>query len=245
MSELENHFDTDVAETYDTPEGTPERQADLRVMVTALHELAAGGSVLEFAIGTGRVALPLAATGLDVAGIELSQAMLDVMARKPGADRIRVMQGDMSTTRMAGEFSLVVLVYNTIGNLLTQEAQVACFENAARHLAPGGRFVIENMMPPLRRFPAGANGVAFAVGPHHTGVDTLDLATQSMVSHHHMRDPSGAIRYFRTPQRYTWPAELDLMARIAGMELESRWADWDGTEFSGDAEKHVSVWRRP
>lgn len=240
---MDNHFDTEVAERYDDPSPSKEERAALARMVATLHDLAGSGPVLEFAIGTGRVALPLAETGLTLAGIEYSPAMLEVLRRKPGAEALTLIEGDMARARVPGDFSLVVLVYNTIGNLTSQDQQVACFENAARHLAPGGRFVIENLIPPLRRFPPGAAGVAFDVSPDHTGIDTIDTATQMLVSHHYHHQPGGTSRYTAVPQRYTWPAELDLMARIAGFSLEDRWGGWDRRPFDADCEKHVSVWR--
>lgn len=242
---MDNHFDTHIAETYDDGLDTPETQADLAACVSTLQGLAGSGPVLEFAIGTGRVALPLAGTGLELSGIELSPAMLKVLGRKQGADAITLVEGDMAKTRLNRQFSLVFLVFNTIGNLTTQDAQVACFENAARHLVPGGRFVIENLIPPLRRFPPGSPGVAFAVSPDHTGIDTIDTTTQTLVSHHIFRAPGGGFRRNAVPQRYTWPAELDLMARIAGLTLEHRWGGWDKRRFDETSDKHVSVWRLP
>lgn len=242
---MDNHFDTEIAESYDDPAPTPEARAELDASVALLHALASGGPALEFAIGTGRVALPLAASGTPVAGIEYSPAMLAVLRRKPGTDALTLVAGDMATATVPGQFALVFLVYNTIGNLTSQAAQVACFENAARHLAPGGRFVIENMIPPLRRFPPGAPGVPFALTATHTGIDEIDTATQAMTSHHYTKAPDGTLRHHATPQRYTWPAELDLMARIAGLTLEHRWGGWDKRPFDAESDKHVSVWRKP
>jgi hypothetical protein len=155
--------------------------------------------------------------------------------------------GDMATTVVegAGTFSLVYLVYNTIGNLLTQDAQVACFENAARHLAPGGRFVIEVGVPPLRRLPPTQSAVPFDVSDGHVGLDTFDLANQTLVSHHFTKDGDGSWRRGVGTFRYVWPAELDLMARIAGLSLEARYAGWDRSPFTSESTQHVSVWRRP
>jgi SAM-dependent methyltransferase len=196
------------------------------------------------AIGTGRVALPLAERGVQVAGIELSRAMVDAMAAKPGADQVAITIGDMATTRVDGSFSLVYLVYSTITNLLTQDEQVACFANAAAHLAPGGRFVVEVGVPSVRRMPPGSNLVAHEATDHHIGVDELDLLTQSMTCHHtYVRD--GQARVFRSHHRYVWPSELDLMARLAGMELEHRWSDWHRARFTADSRSHISVWRKP
>lgn len=242
---MDNHFDTDIAEAYDAGDDTPAAQARLTPMIDRLAALAEGGPALEFAIGTGRVALPLAARGVPVSGIELSQAMIDVMQRKPGAETVPVVQGDMVTTELPGPFAMVFLVYNTIGNLLSQEAQIACFHNAARHLRAGGCFVIEMFVPPLRLFPPGAQGVPFEISPGHSGFDTLDPATQRLVSHHYTKRADGSLRYSTTPARYVWPSELDLMARLAGFTLESRWADWAGTPFDSDSAAHVSVYRLP
>ena len=211
--------------------------------VSVLHGLAAGGRALEFAVGTGRIALPLAARGTSVSGIELSSAMVDVMRNKPGGDAIEVAIGDMTEAQVEGPFSLVFLIFNTISNLTTQEAQVACFQNASAHLAPGGRFVIENQVPPLQRLPFGETTLGFSHGPGHEGRDEFDVATQTFSSHHEWRG-DGATRRLSVPFRYVWPSELDLMARMAGMSLESRWQDWRGAPFTRLSESHVSVWRK-
>lgn len=204
---------------------------------------AGAGPVLELAIGTGRVAIALKERGLEVHGIELSQPMVDRLHAKDAS--IPVVLGDMATaTSPGGPFALVYLVFNTIGNLRTQQEQVACFANAARHLRPGGRFVIELGVPPLRRMPPGQSAVPFDVGEDHVGFDTLDLVTQQGTSHHYTRQRDGAFRYGTSNFRYVWPAELDLMATLAGLEFESRWADWRGAPFTGDSTSHVSVWRK-
>ncbi len=221
--------------------------AVLETTVDCLAELAGRGAALEFAIGTGRVAVPLAARGVPVAGIELSADMLTVLRSKPEASDIAVVEGDMAVTRVEGEFSLVYLVYNTITNLTSQDEQVACFENAARHLRPGGRFVIENEVPGLRRLPPGNIGVPFAMTDDYIGIDDFVDRTHKQISrsrHFHRRD-DGSFREFAAPFRYVWPAELDLMARIAGMTLEHRWAGWDRSPFTGDSPSHVSVWQLP
>lgn len=211
--------------------------------VDALERLAEGGPVLEFAIGTGRVAVPLAERGLPVAGIELSAPMAAKVAEK--RDDISVVVGDMATTRVDGEFSLVFVAWNSLGNVRTQPEQVEVFRNAARHLAPGGRFVVELWIPGIRRFPPGQAGVPFHVGEHHVGLDTYDMTTQQGTSHHYSRHEDGTVTYGASNFRYCWPAELDLMAHLAGLELESRWADWSGEEFTSESESQVSVWRRP
>jgi len=219
----------------------------LEATVDCLVELTDGGAAMEFAIGTGRVAVPLAARGVSVSGIELSADMLDVLRSKPEANDIRAVEGDMTVTFVEGEFSLVYLVFNTIMNLTTQEEQVACFENAARHLRPGGRFVIETIVPALRRLPPGNSGVPFALAEDYIGIDEFVDRAHKQLSHsrHFYRNDDGSFREFTAPFRYVWPAELDLMARIAGMALEHRWTWWDRSTFTGESGSHVSVWRLP
>lgn len=210
-----------------------------------LTELADGGPVLEFAIGTGRVAVPLTRRGVAVSGIELSPAMVEQLRTKADEASLPVVVGDMATAEAAGQFRLVYLVFNTIGNLRTQEAQAACFRNAARHLQPGGRFLIEVGVPALRRFPPGQSAIPFDVSDDHVGFDTYDPVSQHAVSHHYYHLPDGTVRHSHLHYRYVWPAELDLMAQMAGMELEHRWGDWDRQPFTADSQSHVSIWRRP
>jgi SAM-dependent methyltransferase len=243
----ENRFVGDVAQTYDQTVARMFAPEVLDPTVDVLEALADGGRVLEFAVGTGRVAVPLCARGVDVSGIELSVDMLAELRRNPAAAAVHVVEGDMATTRVDGEFSLVYLVFNTITNLTTQDEQVACFENAARHLAPGGRFVIENGVPALRRLPPGAVAVPFSVDEDYLGIDDFLDRTHLQISRsrHFRRTGEGTFREFTAPFRYVWPSELDLMARIAGMTLEHRWAGWDRSPFTGDSPSHVSVWRRP
>lgn len=247
MAVPENRFTGDVARRYDQTHAAAFAGAVLESTVATLGDLAESGRVLEFAIGTGRVALPLAARGVDVTGIELSADMLTELRSRPGAVAVHAVEGDMATTRVDGEFSLVYLVYNTITNLTTQDEQVACFENAARHLAPGGRFVIENLVPALRRLPPGSPGATFTVEEDYVGIeDFLDRThLQISRSRHFRRIDDATFSEFTVPFRYVWPAELDLMARIAGMMLEHRWADWDRSPFTGESPSHISVWRRP
>ncbi len=243
----ENRFVGEIARTYDQP-GTGMFDAHvLEVTVDCLAELSDGGAAMEFAIGTGRVAVPLAARGVPVTGIELSADMLAVLRSKPESGAIRAVEGDMAVTRVESQFSLVYLVFNTITNLTTQDEQVACFENAARHLRPGGRFVIENNVPGLRRLPPGNVGVPFAVTDDYIGIDDFIDRTHKQIprSRHFYRNDDGSFREFTAPFRYVWPAELDLMARIAGMTLEHRWAWWDRSPFTGESPLHVSVWRLP
>ncbi|MFJ5074070.1 class I SAM-dependent DNA methyltransferase [Streptomyces sp. NPDC088553] len=233
------------AERYDAEEAETSSIAALGPTLAFLAELAGDGRALEFAIGTGRVGVPLRERGVPVVGIELSEHMAVVLRRKVDADTLPVVIGDMATTVVPGEFALVYLVYNTITNLLTQDEQVECFRNAARHLAPGGRFVIELGVPPLRLLPPSQVAVPFDVSERHLGFDTFDLVEQVLVSHHFTRDADGRYRRDNSRHRYAWPAELDLMARIAGLELERRAADWDGAPFTQDSAKHISVWRKP
>lgn len=212
--------------------------------VDFLARLAESGSVLEFAIGTGRIGIPLVRRGFAVTGVELSPSMARRLAAKVTDDELPVVVGDMATANVPGEFSLVYVVWNSIANLRTQEEQVECFRNAARHLEPGGRFVVELFVPPLRMFPPGQLAVPFDVSDAHSGFDTFDLVTQECNSHHYTRERDGAIRYSVGHFRYIWPAECDLMAKLAGLELERRVEDWDGSPFTSESRKHISVWRK-
>ncbi|MFM6849070.1 MAG: class I SAM-dependent DNA methyltransferase [Terrabacter sp.] len=242
-------FDERVAATYDVGSAYMFDPAVLGPTVDLLRELAGDGPALELAVGTGRVALPLQERGVEVHGIDFSAAMVAELRRKPGGDRVPVTIGDMATTRVGSDYRLVYLVYNTITNLLTQDDQVACFRTAAEQLAPGGAFVIEVFVPQLRRMPPGQYAVPFHVGERHVGLDTVDVVTQRSVSHHFTRagvDSQGRAlaTYGASAHRYVWPSELDLMARLAGLTLRDRWADWRRTPFTGDSESHVSVWVR-
>ncbi|QGG96421.1 class I SAM-dependent DNA methyltransferase [Actinomarinicola tropica] len=242
---MDDHFGPDVAATYDDSDGPHFDPAVIGRTVDVLVELADGGAALEMAIGTGRIALPLAARGVPVTGIELSEAMVARLREKDGGDAIPVEIGDMTTTRVPGSFRLVYLVFNTIGNVCTQDAQVECFLNAVAHLDPGGRFVVEVGVPDLRRLPPGADARVFSHAPGYVGYDRYtDLVAQQATSHH-FRAGRSAVHELRTPFRFVWPSELDLMARIAGMELEHRWGDWDRSPFTAESTSHVSVWQRP
>lgn len=238
-------WDADAANRYDDPSSPMFRPEVLEPTVDFLADLAGDGPALEFAIGTGRVAIPLADRGVPVSGIELSEPMVDQLRRKRPDLDIAVTIGDMATTVVAGEYSLVYLVFNTIGNLRTQDEQVDCFRNAARHLAPGGHFVIELGVPGLRHFPPGQTAVPFEVSAPHTGLDTYDTTTQQATSHHYTREQDGTYRYSTSNFRYIWPAECDLMARLAGLELIGRWSDWHRYPFTAESTSHVSMWRRP
>lgn len=238
-------WNDEAARRYDTPGVGMFAPDVLGPTVDRLRVLADGGRALEMAIGTGRVAVPLAESGVSVAGIELCQPMVDQLRTKAGEDLIPVALGDMTDTRVEGTFSLVFLVFNGISNVLTQDRQIKVFENAARHLAPGGRFVIELWVPELRTLPPGRAGSVFAAQPGYLGVDSFDTVEQHVVSHHVHFDPDGgtSARIFRSPHRYVWPGELDLMARIAGFGLESRHGGWSEEPFTAESSNHVSVYR--
>lgn len=238
-------WDRQAALNYDTPgEGMFDPEV-LGPTVDRLAELAGDGRALEFAIGTGRVAIPLAERGVPVTGIELSAPMIEQLRTKVNEAAIPVIAGDMATVRASGEFTLVYLVFNTISNLLTQSEQVACFRNAARHLTAGGRFVIELWVPELRKLPPGQQATVFTSEPGYIGLDTYDVLHQRVVSHHFRFGAGREARVFRSPHRYIWPSELDLMAQLAGFELEARYADWSGVEFTAESRSHVSIYRLP
>jgi SAM-dependent methyltransferase len=239
----EEVWDHEAAEQYDTPDTGMFAPEVLGPTVGRLAELAGDGRALEFAIGTGRVAVPLAQRGVPVTGIELSPAMIEQLRTRADATTIPAVAGDMATARAPGEYSLVFLVYNAISNLLTQGEQVACFRNAARHLVPGGRFVIELWVPELRKLPPGQQATVFTSEPGYIGLDTYDVLHQRVVSHHFRFGAGREARLFRSPHRYIWPSELDLMAQLAGFELEARHADWAGAEFTAESRSHVSVYR--
>jgi SAM-dependent methyltransferase len=211
--------------------------------VDFLAQLAGDGPALELGIGTGRIALPLRERGVAVHGIDLSEAMVARLRAKPGGGEIPVTMGDFATARVDHTFTLAYLVYNTINNLTTQDEQVECFVNVARHLRPGGCFVIEVGVPSLQRLPPGETVRAFTLTPDRLGFDEYDVVNQGLVSHHYWRE-DGEFRQVSMPFRYVWPAELDLMARIAGMRLRERWSDWNRAPFTAESPKHVSVWEK-
>lgn len=242
----DGYFGSSVAATYDDPTSTMFGPEAVDPAVDLLAELAAGGPALEFGIGTGRIALPLARRGVPVHGIDLSRAMVRQLRAKPGGDSIDVTIGDFATaeaqgTYRRGQFSVAYLVFNTIMNLTTQDEQVACFRNAAAHLAPGGIFVVEVSVPRLRLLPPGQNAVPFQVTPERWAFDHYEVATQAMSSNY-IEVAGGKGSYRSIPFRYVWPAELDLMARLAGMRLRDRWEDWGRAPFTNESGKHVSVW---
>ncbi len=237
-------FGESVAARYDDSESQMFRPAVVDATAGFLAGLAGRGRALELGIGTGRIALPLARRGVPVHGIDISQAMVARLRAKPGGEAIGVTIGDFATTRVEGTFSVVYLVFNTIMNLTTQDAQVTCFANAAAHLAPGGCFVIEVMVPELRRLPPGQNAVPFGVGPDRCAFDLYDVATQAMSSNYY-QIVDGRAEFTTYPFRYVWPSELDLMARLAGLQLRERRAGWAGEPFTADSGQHVSVWEKP
>ncbi|WP_422745153.1 class I SAM-dependent methyltransferase [Micromonospora sp. WMMD754] len=241
----EEIWDAEAARRYDTPGSGMFAPDVLGPTVDRLATLAGDGRALEFAVGTGRVAVPLAERGVPVSGIELSVPMVERLRTKVDAATIPVVVGDMATATVPGEFSLVYLVYNTVANLLTQAEQVACFRNAARHLRPGGRFVIELWVPELRQLPPGRQATVWHTEDGYIGLDTYDVLRQRVVSHHVRFGSGREAQIFRTPHRYVWPSELDLMGELAGFTLESRHADWTGAEFTGESRSHVSVYRLP
>lgn len=240
----EDRWDREVASAYATrwPESFAADVLD--PMVDVLEELAAGGPVLELAVGTGRVAVPLHRRGVPVHGIDLSPAMLDELRANHDARAIEVTLGDIATTTVDGSFTLAYLVANTIMNLTTQDEQVECFRNAAAHLEPGGRFVIDVVVPSLRVLPPGENVRAFTLTPTHIGFDEYtDFVDQVSWSHHWWLGRDGPA-HFSAPFRYVWPSELDLMARLAGMTLTHRWGDWHRSPFTEESTRHVSVWQK-
>jgi SAM-dependent methyltransferase len=243
MSHQDDYFGERVAERFDQRYAALAAPAVVDPIVDFLADLAGEGSALEFGIGTGRIALPLAQRGVSVHGIDLSQAMVDRLRAKSGADQIAVTIGDFATTTVGDTFSLVYLVANTIMNLTTQDAQVACFCNAAAHLVSGGRFVIEVLVPRLQRLPLGETFQPFDVSPSHLGFDEYDVAKQGLVSHHYWLD-EGEVDIISVPFRYVWPSELDLMARLGGMRLRGRWGGWHREPFTSESGSHVSVWEK-
>jgi len=234
----------DIAAAYDVINSGLFDSDVLDPAVDCLADLARGGRVLEFAVGTGRVALPLAARGLAVHGIELSPAMAEQLRAKPGSDAVPVTVGDMTSARVPGEFTLVYLVRNTIMNVTTQDDQVAVFENAAAHLTVGGCFVVEVIVPQLRRVPPGELARVFTLEADHVGIETFDdVVTQITWSHHWFAVDGDLLRH-AAPYRYVWPSELDLMARLAGFRLRERWSDWSGAPFTSDSTEQIAVYER-
>jgi Dimethyladenosine transferase (rRNA methylation) len=239
----DGYFDERIAANYDESDAEKFDPSVVDPVVNFLIENVGNGRALELGIGTGRIALPLARRGVPVHGIELSKAMVAKLRAKPGGEDLGVTIGDFATTTVDGAFSLAYLVYNTIMNLTTQDAQVACFRNVAAHLEPGGRFVVEVMIPELRRLPPGETFHVFASSENHWGIDEYDVANQGLISHH-MEVVDGILETLSVPFRFVWPAELDLMAQLAGMKLRERWGGWRREPFTRDSHQHVSVWEK-
>jgi SAM-dependent methyltransferase len=232
----------EIAEAYDTTSAARFAPDVLNPTVDFLAALSAGGRALELAVGTGRVALPLSARGVDVHGIELSPHMAEQLRAKPGADAVPVTVGDMTSTRAPGSFELVYLLWNTIMNVTTQDEQVAVFANAAAHLAPGGTFVVEVAVPHLA--PPGERARVFALEEHHIGIDTFDDPVDQVSWSHHWMVVEGRLVHHAAPFRYVWPSELDLMARLAGLRLRERWAGWHREPFTSDSAEQVVVYEK-
>jgi SAM-dependent methyltransferase len=238
-----DYFDERVAARYDETSADMFEEAEVEPVVDFLAELATDGPALELGIGTGRIAIPLSRRGIRVHGIDLSEAMVARLQAKPGAEQIGVTIGDFATTTVEGRFSVAYLVFNTIMNLTTQDEQVACFQNVASHLQPGGCFVVEVSIPDLQRLPPGETVRPFTVSATRLGFDEYDVAAQGLISHHYWID-NGRLETVSMPFRYVWPAELDLMARLAGMSLRERWSDWKREPFTSGSRQHVSVWEK-
>lgn len=240
----DQHLDPSVAAGYDRSVSERFSPEAIEPCIRLLADLAGAGPAVEFAVGTGRLALPLSEAGVTVHGVDFSEPMLAELGKKPGAEHISLTVGDMTTTVVCTDASLVYLAFNTITNLRSQAAQVACFRNAAAQLSPGGRFVIENNVPILHRLSPAETVYPFELTPHHIGFDEyVDLVNQISVSHHYFID-GNSVRNVAGAFRYVWPSELDLMAELAGLEFEDRWADWHRNEFTGSSRGHVSVWRK-
>jgi SAM-dependent methyltransferase len=240
----DGYFGESVAARYDESTAEMFDPAVVGPVVDLLAALAGSGRALELGIGTGRIAVPLAQRGVPVHGIELSNAMAARLRAKPGAEDITVTIGDFSTTTADGTFSVAYLVFNTILNLTTQQAQVACFRNVAAHLEAGGCFVVEAGVPGLQRLPPGETMRVFHASETRWGFDEYDVATQGLTSHH-LELVDGRLELVSVPFRYAWPSELDLMAQLAGMTLRERWSGWNREPFTSESRMHVSVWEKP
>jgi SAM-dependent methyltransferase len=243
MEDEDGYFGEQVAARYDQSSDIFDLAA-VDTVVEVLAELADGARALELGIGTGRIALPLARRGIPVHGIDLSRAMVAQLRAKPGSEAIGLTIGDFATTTVEGTFSVVYLVFNTIMNLTTQQAQVACFRNAAAHLAPGGCFVIEVRVPELRRLPPGQDVLPWHVSSERWVSYSYDVATQAMRGHY-VQFADGRGEYSSIPFRYVWPSELDLMAQLAGLRLRERWGGWTREPFTSESRQHVSIWEKP
>ncbi|MGO8825873.1 MAG: class I SAM-dependent DNA methyltransferase [Acidimicrobiales bacterium] len=231
----------EIAEVYDATYAALAEPSVVDPIVDLLAQLAGDGAALEFAVGTGRIALPLSARGVPVHGLELSPEMVEQLRGKPGADAVPVTIGDMTTTRLTDSFELVYLVANSIMNVTTQEEQIAVFSNAAAHLVSGGRFVIELIVPQLGRVGPSEMARVFRLDPDHVGIETFDDLAGQVAWSHHWIEVGGRLVRHSAPYRYIWPSELLLMARITGFELEDRWGGWDRSPFTSESAKQVAV----
>lgn len=240
----DGYFDEPIAATYDESSADMFAPEVVDPVVDFLFDIAGDGRALELGIGTGRIAVPLAQRGVAVHGIDMSEAMVVRLRAKLGAEEIGVTIGDFASTTVDGSFTVAYLVFNTIGNLTTQESQVACFRNVAAHLEPGGCFVIEVGVPDLQRLPPGETANVFHLSDDRWGIDEYDIANQGLISHH-FRMHDGELERFSMAFRYVWPAELDLMAQLAGLHLRERWGGWKREPFTSDSRQHVSVWEKP
>jgi hypothetical protein len=234
----------EMAEVYDATSAVMFLPVVLDPAVDLLAELARGGPALEFAVGTGRVALPLSDRGILVKGIELSAPMAEQLRSKSGADAVEVTIGDMTTTRVSGAFTLVYLVWNGIMNVTTQQEQVAVFRNAAAHVERGGCFVVEVIVPQMRQVPPGAMGRVFTMEPGHVGIETFDDLVGQIAWSHHWMEVEGRLVHHAAPYRYVWPAELDLMAELAGFRLRDRYAGWARAPFTSESSEQVAVYEK-
>lgn len=236
-----NSYGARLADQYDAIYGGV---FDTDGAVDLLAKLAAGGRVLELGVGTGRIAIPLAARSLDVWGVDGSAAMLERLRSKPGGGTVTTVCGDFATASAAGKFDLVLLLVNTIYAMPSQEDQIKCFANVARHLAPGGRFVVEAWVPdPPRCGGLGLRARRLGRGFAGLVIEDHDASNQILSTTQIVISDTGDTRSFPVVHRYAWPAELDLMARLSGMTLEDRWADWNCRPFDSCSTDHISVWR--
>ena len=231
-----------VADVYDDRH---QERDDLTSVVGLLAELAAGGKALELGIGTGRIALPLAERGVEVHGIDASEAMVAKLRAKACGDAIPVTTGDFADVRVSESYALVYVVFNTLFNLQTQDDQVRCFRSVAEHLNRDGVFLIELFVPDLTRFDSGqrADAVSVEVDRVELNVERHDPVTQQVISQHMVFSEEGT-RLYPVQGRYVWPSELDLMARLAGLRLRHRWADWSRSAFRGTSVSHISVYEK-
>jgi SAM-dependent methyltransferase len=234
-------WDREIAEVYDATYADMERPSVVAPMVDLLAQLVGDGVALEFAVGTGRIALALSARGVPVHGIELSPEMVKQLRGKPGADALPVTIGDMATTRLSETFDLVYVVANSIMNLTTQEEQISVVSNAATHLGVGGRFVVELIVPQVRRVPPSETARVFRLDADHVGIETFDDPVGQVAWSHHWIEVDGRTVRHSAPYRYIWPSELLLMAKMSGFELQDRWGDWDRSPFTSESAKHVTV----